>query len=70
LVLLRRFDTCQDLLDADANLLATCNLLDFTNGTLLVPILERAGCPQNVCELLLRVDVWYRDLGIETTEEV
>lgn len=70
LILLGCLNTCEDLLDADADLGATGNLLDFTNGTLLITVRECARLLENVCELSLRVDVRHRDLGIEATKEV
>jgi hypothetical protein len=70
LILFRGLNACQDLLDADANLLATCHLLNLSKGTLSVTIFERAGLLQHMCEFLLRVDVWNRDLGVKAAEEV
>jgi len=70
LVLLRRLDTGEDLLDANPNFGVTCHLLDLTDGALLVGIGEGTGFPQDGCKLGLCVDVRDGDLGIESGEEI
>ena len=67
-VFLGRLDGCQNLLDAHPYVWTTRNLLDLANGSLLVPVRERARVLQDMCELGLRVDIGHRNICIESTE--
>jgi hypothetical protein len=68
LILLCRLNACKDLLDTNTNLLTASALFDFRDRAL--DIIKRTRFLQNVCELALGIDIWYRDLGIEAAEEV
>jgi hypothetical protein len=70
LILLGGLNARENLLDTYAYFLATCHLLDFPNSTLLIAIFKGTRLSQNVCELLLRVDIWYRNLGVEAIKEI
>lgn len=70
LVLLCRLNGCQDLLDAHTHIGATRNLLNLSDGTLLVSIREGTRLLQHLRKLRLRVDVWYGNVCVETAEQI
>ena len=70
LVLLCRFNGCQNLLDAHTHIGATRNLLYLSDGSLLVSIREGTRMLQHLRKLRLCVDVWYRNVCVETAEEI
>ena len=67
---MRGLNTGEYLLDTDADLCATGDLLDLTDSAALVVVGERAGFVEDVCEFGLRVDVRDGDFGVEAGEEV
>jgi hypothetical protein len=68
LILLRRLNASQDLLDANANLLATGAFLDLPNSA--IGVIESTRLLQDVCKFSLRVDIGYRNLSVEAAEQV
>jgi len=68
--LLRRLNTGQNLLDPNANLRTARRVLNLANGASHGLFVERAGALEHVHELLLRVDVRDRDLGVKPWEQV
>ena len=63
-------DIWPGFVDAHTHIGATRNLLYLSDGSLLVSIREGTRMLQHLRKLRLCVDVWYRNVCVETAEEI